>query len=55
MQSQELDLSDDMVRRSLRRQGLKACVKTQKPLLTTKHKVRLYSWTRKCRRATWLD
>lgn len=40
MRSQRLDLSDDTVRRSLRRQGLKACVKTKKPLLTKKHKAR---------------
>ena len=34
---------DDIVRRSLRRQGLHARVKIQKPLLTKKHKKRYYS------------
>ena len=55
MRSQGLDLSDDMVRRSLQRQRLRACVKTKKPLLTKKHKARRYSWAKKCRHATWLD
>ena len=36
MRSQGLDFSDDTVRRSLRKQGLRACVKTKKPLLTKK-------------------
>ena len=34
MRSQGLDLSDDMIRRCLQRQGLKACLKTKKPFLT---------------------
>ena len=55
MRFQGLDLSDNTVRRSLQRQGLKACVKTKKPLLTKKHKARRYSWTKKCKHATWLD
>ena len=48
MRSQGLNLSDDMVRRSLRKQGLKTRVKTKKPLLTKKHKARRYSWAKKC-------
>jgi len=42
MRSQGLNLSDDTIRRSLRRQGLKACMKTKKTklLLTKKHKAR---------------
>jgi hypothetical protein len=52
---QGLDLSDDMVRRSLRRQGLQALVKTKKPLLTKKHQTRQYLWAKKYRHATWVD
>jgi hypothetical protein len=55
MRFQGLDLSDDTIRRSFWRQGLKARVKTKKPLLTTKHKARRYSWAKKCRHATCLD
>ena len=55
MRSQGLDLSNNTVRRSLRRQGLRVCVKTKKPLFPKKHKARRYSWAKKCRHATWLD
>jgi transposase len=55
LRSQGLDLSDDTIRRSLERQGLQACVKTKKPLLTKKHKVHRYLWTKKCRHAIWMD
>ena len=36
MRSQGLELSDASVNRSLRRQGLKVCIKTRKPLSTKK-------------------
>jgi hypothetical protein len=58
LRSQDLDLthlSDDTVKSSLQRQGLQAHVKTKKPLLTKKHKVRRYLWAKKCTHATWVD
>jgi hypothetical protein len=42
LRSQGLDLNDNMVRKSLWRQGLHARVKTKKPLLTKKHQARRY-------------
>jgi transposase len=55
MRSQGLDLSDDTVRRCLRRQGLRARVKTKKPFLSKKYKARRYTWAKKCRHASWMD
>ncbi len=37
LRSEGMQLSDDTIRKSLQRQGLQACVKTKKPLLTKKH------------------
>lgn len=48
-----LRLSDNTVKRSLRRQGLRACVKTKKPLLTKKHRARRLQWAKKCKHADW--
>lgn len=42
-----------MVKKSLRRQGLRACVKTKKPLLTKKHRARCLQWVKKCKHADW--
>jgi hypothetical protein len=47
--SQGLDLSDDMVRRSLRRPGLRECIKTKKPLSTKKIKhINIYGQRSAC-------
>ena len=40
LRSEGMRLSDDTVKRSLRKQGLEACVKTKKPLLIKKHRSR---------------
>ena len=53
--SEGLHISDDTVRRSLRRRGLQARVKSKKPLLTKKHRSRRYLWAKRCRNATWID
>lgn len=53
LRSEGLRLSDDTVKRSLRRQGLRACVKTKKPLLTKKHRARRLQWAKKCKHADW--
>jgi hypothetical protein len=52
LRSQGLDLSDDTIRRSLRRQRLQACVKTKKSK-NIRHVNIL--WAKKCRYGTWMD
>lgn len=53
LRSEGFQLSDNTVKRSLRRQGLRACVKTKKPLLTKKHRARRLQWAKKCKHADW--